>query len=61
MKELCKLSKKDIEKDFDKVVEEVRRPCFLCVKCARAAHSRKRLCKPVEFQTETAMSHRSTD
>lgn len=49
MKEFCKLSKKDIAKEFRTIAEDVRHPKFVCIKCARAAENSKRLCKPVSI------------
>jgi len=49
-KSLCKFSKDDIEKHFDKLAEVTYKSSFLCTKCARSANSKKWLCKPKEIK-----------
>lgn len=43
---LCDLSKKDIEKHFDKIKNLVSEPNFMCEKCARVCSKKSYLCKP---------------
>jgi hypothetical protein len=46
-KKLCKLAGKDFpEKHFDRYVDLVRDPAYVCVKCGRVAGADKNLCKP---------------
>jgi hypothetical protein len=45
-KTLCDWSKKDIERDFDKLCELVTPAKFVCRKCTRSAATSKVLCKP---------------
>lgn len=45
MKTLCELSKKDIDKQHDALVEELAHPQWICRNCARVSADRKRLCK----------------
>jgi len=45
-KTLCDWSKKEIERDFEKLCTIVANPRYLCRKCARSAGSSKHLCKP---------------
>ncbi len=46
MKELCKLSKADIQSSFKKIVKITKKPKFICTKCARVADEKKYLCDP---------------
>ncbi len=46
MKKLCKWDKARIRKKAEKLKEELREPQYYCKKCARAARSAERLCKP---------------
>ena len=46
-KKLCKLAKKDFPgKHLHRYAVLVRDPAFVCVKCGRAAVSKKNLCNP---------------
>lgn len=45
-KSFCKLDKKDIKEHLEEIMPLVAQPQFICKKCARAAASRKNLCKP---------------
>jgi hypothetical protein len=49
-KKLCKWKKADIEANFDKLAKLVKKPKHVCAKCARAAKSKKWLCKPERVQ-----------
>ncbi len=49
-KNLCKWSKKNIEKNMASLREIVARPRFVCAKCARVAADKKPLCKPVPLE-----------
>ncbi|MEM6910910.1 MAG: hypothetical protein AAF555_04940 [Verrucomicrobiota bacterium] len=44
-KRLCDWSKKEIEKDFDRLHALLFPPAFYCRKCARVAAEKKLLCK----------------
>ncbi len=46
MKRMCKLDKKMLDKQFDEVLEAVRKPEFICRKCAHVANRKEKLCKP---------------
>ena len=45
-KTLCDWSRKDIERDLERLAEIVRAPRWICRKCARAASADRYLCKP---------------
>jgi len=45
-KNLCKWGKKEVEKDFKTYAEHVKDASYVCIKCGRAANSKKPLCKP---------------
>ena len=47
-KTLCDWRKKDIQENFTELIEMVREPRFVCMKCGRAANSEKVLCKANE-------------
>ena len=44
---LCKWDKERREKDFDKLVQTVTPPRFICKKCGRVANSEEWLHEPV--------------
>jgi len=46
IKKLCDLNKDKIKNNFAEITELVANPKFICRKCARAANSKKHLCKP---------------
>jgi len=50
MKTLCKLKKDELADDFKKIVKIVKKPKFICEKCARAAKEKKYLCNPVTLE-----------
>jgi len=45
-KNLCKWSKREIDKDFEAYAKQVKNASHVCMKCGRAAKGRKPLCKP---------------
>lgn len=47
MKELCKLKKDEFSKNIKKIVKIVKKPKFICEKCARVAKDKKYLCNPM--------------
>jgi len=42
---ICKWSRKELERNVEYLVREVRAPRYLCVKCGRAARHKKSICK----------------
>lgn len=50
MKTLCKLKKDELSDDFKKIVKIVKKPKFICEKCARVAKEKKYLCNPVTLE-----------
>ncbi len=48
-KTLCKWKKKEIEKGLHELVHIVDKPRFACKDCARVAHDKGYLCKPVKL------------
>ena len=46
-KSLCKWKKKEIEKDFHELARIIDKPRFVCKDCARSAHDKRFLCKPI--------------
>jgi hypothetical protein len=44
------MSKKDIEKNIDKIMSVVNKPKYVCAKCARAANEKEIVCKPVKIK-----------
>lgn len=46
MKELCKLKKNEMKDEFKKIIKIVKKPKFICEKCARVAKDKKYLCNP---------------
>ena len=45
-KSLCDWKKSEIQRHPDKLEALVEDPCYLCMKCGRAANSKKVLCTP---------------
>jgi len=50
MKRLCKWKEEDITEKFDKFVNIVKNPTFVCKKCGRVAENKKLLHKPSEIK-----------
>lgn len=48
-KSLCKWKKKDIEKNVHELIQIVDKPRYLCKDCARVAHDKGFLCKPINL------------
>jgi hypothetical protein len=48
-KSLCKWKKKEIEKGLRELAHIVDKPRFICKDCARAAHDKNYLCKPIKL------------
>ena len=46
---LCKWKKKEIEKGLHELAQIVDKPRFICKDCARSAHNKAFLCKPVKL------------
>jgi hypothetical protein len=51
MPSLCDLTKKDIEKNFKKIIKSVNDPKYFCIKCARVSNEKNNLCKPIDIKT----------
>ncbi|MBD3343809.1 MAG: hypothetical protein GF401_01950 [Chitinivibrionales bacterium] len=51
-KKLCKWKKKDIADHFSTLTEIVGAPRYICGKCARAATTKKCLCKPEKIEQQ---------
>lgn len=49
-KRLCKWKEEDIAKKFDKFIDIVKNPTFVCKKCGRVANKQKWLHKPAELK-----------
>ena len=47
---LCKWKEDDIIKSFDKYLDIVRNPKFVCKKCGRVSNKKGRLHKPASFK-----------
>ena len=47
IKRMCKLDKKELEKNFAEFRDLVKEPTNVCEKCARVSRSKKTLCKPI--------------
>lgn len=52
MSTLCKLADKKIEKNFKEIVKLVRKPKFICEKCARCSNDKDALCRPVKLKKD---------
>ena len=50
MKTLCKLKKDELSKNFKKIIKIVKKPKFICEKCARVAKDKKYLCNPIALK-----------
>jgi len=50
MKTLCKLKKNELAADFKKILKIVKKPNFICEKCARVAKDKKYLCSPIPLK-----------
>lgn len=50
MKELCKLKKNELALNFKKIVKIIKKPKFICEKCARVANDKKYLCEPINLK-----------
>ena len=50
MKELCKLKKDELSKNIKKIIKIVKKPKFICEKCARIAKDKKYLCNPIALK-----------
>jgi hypothetical protein len=48
-KTLCKVSKEGIKGDFVQLIEIVKKPKFICEKCARVSKRKKYLCHPIRI------------
>lgn len=46
---LCKYKKKEIEKSLHELAHIVDKPRFICGDCARSAHDKGHVCKPVKL------------
>lgn len=53
MKTLCKLKKNEMANDFKKILKIVKKPKFICEKCARVAKEKKYLCSPLSLKKES--------
>ncbi len=49
MKSLCKLTRKEVEKNIKNLVKDVVKPRYYCEKCARVSKKKEHLCKPVKI------------
>jgi hypothetical protein len=49
-KELCKLSKKQLESLDDTIRDEVASPKYICRKCVRVSSTKKLLCKATKLR-----------
>ncbi|MEI6055050.1 MAG: hypothetical protein WCR55_03245 [Lentisphaerota bacterium] len=52
MSTLCKLADKKIEKNFKEIVKLVKKPKFICEKCARCSNDKDALCRPVKLKKD---------
>jgi hypothetical protein len=46
MAKLCKMAKKDLDKNFDEYVSMIDKARFVCEKCGRASNKKSYVCKP---------------
>ncbi len=44
MKELCKIKKDELVSSLKKIVKIIKKPKFICKRCARVANEKKYLC-----------------
>lgn len=47
---MCKLTKHDIEDNFEQIAEIVKHPKHICRRCARVAINKEHLCKPRKIE-----------
>lgn len=47
MQKLCKLKKDELSKNYKKIIKIVKKPKFICEKCARFANDKQSLCEPI--------------
>lgn len=52
-KKLCKLERKDIEKDFNNFKKIVGDPKYICKKCVRTSSSEDNLCKAKKIKQKS--------
>ncbi|WP_304740458.1 hypothetical protein [Sulfuricurvum sp.] len=52
LKTLCKLKKNELTTDFKKIIKIVKKPKFICEKCARVAKDKKYLCEPKSMKSD---------
>lgn len=52
VKSLCKWKKKEIEAKVNELTHIVDKPKFICKDCARCAHDKGYLCKPIKLVKE---------
>ncbi|HJO92091.1 MAG TPA: hypothetical protein QF753_01715 [Victivallales bacterium] len=50
MKNLCKLNSDYIKENIDELKELVKKPRYICKKCARASKDKNLLCKPLKLE-----------
>lgn len=48
---LCTLKKSSINKNLKKIAKIVKKPKFICDKCARVAHDEEYLCNPSKLKS----------
>jgi len=48
-KTLCKESKESVMANIDEILDAVKKPKFICEKCARVSNKKKYLCEPVRI------------
>lgn len=53
MKTLCKLKKNELADEFKKILKIVKKPKFICEKCARVAHEKKYLCNAIAMKPKS--------
>jgi hypothetical protein len=46
LKKMCKINEDKLKKLQKEILEEIKRPEYLCKKCLRVAKTQKLLCKP---------------
>lgn len=49
-KTICDWSRKDLEKNAEKLWKITRDPVYFCGKCGRVANTKKALCKARDFE-----------
>ncbi len=50
IKRMCKWDKDTLKKNFDEFQEDVAKANFACLKCARVAATKQKLCKPKKLK-----------